>query len=162
MFVHLPSEITLEVCWLHSGTHWPPTSPIASSYPSSFRFCLYVFPLLQPWWLPHYLCTCHGKTFASSCAQTDLWAWKTLTLSLHLSLKTCLLHKSPGPRLALLPCFAYSWCPSPCVLDHASPIALHVLTLPTWCTVAPSLTWLVPARSYSVHPQGLASHHSAH
>lgn len=77
MFVHLPSEITLEVWWLHLGTQWPPTSPIASSHPSSLHFCLYIFPLLGPWWLLHCLYTCHGKAFASSCAHAALWAWKT-------------------------------------------------------------------------------------
>lgn len=162
MFVHLPSEITLEVWWLHLGTHWPPTSPIASSHPSSLYFCLYIFPLLGAWWLPHCLCTCHGKAFDSSCAHITLWTWKTLPLSLYLSLKTCLLHKSPSPWLAIPSCFTYSWCPSSSGPAHASLISSHLLILATWRTSVPGLTWLVPAKSYSIHTQGILILHSAH
>lgn len=139
-----------------------PPAPGLHPHPFSLLFRLYVFLLLGPWWLPvsapivdkHLL-------LALIIMPSEPGRPSSLPLSLYLPLKTCPLHKSPSPWLALLTHF-----PSSLPITQSSSscfshcfTCVHLTSSAHKCAL-PHLT--VSAKSYCTHPQGIHVLHSAH
>lgn len=101
LLVHLPSEVTRSMMIAFRD---PLASYTTSSHLSNLHSHLCIFLFLGSSWSLPCLCTCHRRVLTLSLGQTALGAWKTLPLSLCLSIlqDSCLFYEPPSPLVSWL------------------------------------------------------------